>query len=581
MKIRYLIILQFILSFSLPLVVFAQQFTFIDSTFNDADWQVTQHSEFGGMQTVAQRRDTLSDFGDYRFMQHILPAPENDIFLGKIETAHVYQQKSYSPIEMGEIIGLTIQFDSRLLNLPWEQTFIRTYVLLEQDGILFRSANYQEIIADTTWRSATLTFTNPIVFVSLDGSAAKPDFNLGSPIKFGFWRANSRFRNTPISASDTLFIEHAIDNFSVSITSGLNDNPPVAFTDYFNISERASYFFQHELWVLLNDWDFDGDAFKIISVTAPEQGRIIRFTDSTIVYQRNLDSPEGEISDQFSYVISDGNFQDSGDVFIQFCSCPVECFRFYDQGNSNNTTLNKIRTDDTLDVELFRQFRDEVLSTTERGQALIDNYYSNSFELLNIFVFGSDLLSDHALAMIKMMQPPLRNLMQGDGKLPVSEALVDTINAFLQKIRLNASDSLIADINTTLVHFGSLDSLKNKSVRTVAEMAIGDSIATSVLQRKKENISQIFLLSQNYPNPLITSTVIRYSLGVTAHVKLRIFNLRGQLIATLENKVQEKGYYSVKWDRSTDWGLHAPSGIYFIRLDVEGFSQSIKLIVMN
>ncbi len=93
-------------------------------------------------------------------------------------------------------------------------------------------------------------------------------------------------------------------------------------------------------------------------------------------------------------------------------------------------------------------------------------------------------------------------------------------------------------------------------------------------------------LSQNYPNPFNPTTVIKYSLPVDSKVSLKIFNVLGQEIRSLVGEVQPAGYKSVQWDGKSGSGLQSSSGVYFIRLDVQGtnggaFSQVRKMLLMK
>jgi hypothetical protein len=94
--------------------------------------------------------------------------------------------------------------------------------------------------------------------------------------------------------------------------------------------------------------------------------------------------------------------------------------------------------------------------------------------------------------------------------------------------------------------------------------------------KKEPEIPQKFALYQNYPNPFNPSTTISYDLPERSRVKLSIYNLLGQEVATLVNAEQEPGRYDVKFDAS---GL--PSGIYFYRLEAGRFIEQKKMILIK
>ena len=71
-----------------------------------------------------------------------------------------------------------------------------------------------------------------------------------------------------------------------------------------------------------------------------------------------------------------------------------------------------------------------------------------------------------------------------------------------------------------------------------------------------------FHLSQNYPNPFNGSTTINYYTPTEAKVRVRVYDVLGQEVTLLSNKVVPPGEHSVNWDAA---GL--PSGVYFINLE--------------
>jgi len=92
----------------------------------------------------------------------------------------------------------------------------------------------------------------------------------------------------------------------------------------------------------------------------------------------------------------------------------------------------------------------------------------------------------------------------------------------------------------------------------------------------EEGVPATIELSQNYPNPLNPSTLIRYGLPQRSHVKLELFNPLGQRVAILVDAEKEAGYhYAVLESR----GL--ASGLYFYRFQAGNFVETKKLVILR
>ena len=74
----------------------------------------------------------------------------------------------------------------------------------------------------------------------------------------------------------------------------------------------------------------------------------------------------------------------------------------------------------------------------------------------------------------------------------------------------------------------------------------------------------------NHPNPFNGSTQISYELSAPSQVHLTIYNIVGQVVATLVNEYQQAGIYQVTWDGRNDRGNRVVSGVYLYRLQAEG-----------
>ncbi len=87
---------------------------------------------------------------------------------------------------------------------------------------------------------------------------------------------------------------------------------------------------------------------------------------------------------------------------------------------------------------------------------------------------------------------------------------------------------------------------------------------------------KIFALNQNYPNPFNPETVLSFEIGDLGFVKLKIYDVLGQEVATLVNEVRPAGAYTVKWN-----GSSTPSGVYFYRLQAGTFTETKKLVLLR
>jgi|CryBogDrversion2_1035201.scaffolds.fasta_scaffold00052_4 Calcineurin-like phosphoesterase/Secretion system C-terminal sorting domain len=83
---------------------------------------------------------------------------------------------------------------------------------------------------------------------------------------------------------------------------------------------------------------------------------------------------------------------------------------------------------------------------------------------------------------------------------------------------------------------------------------------------------------QNYPNPFSSGTTLPYKLNTACKVSLVIYSTLGNELATLVNKYQQPGDYSVKINTSE---LHLNGGIYYCRLTAGNESKSIKMICIR
>ena len=85
-----------------------------------------------------------------------------------------------------------------------------------------------------------------------------------------------------------------------------------------------------------------------------------------------------------------------------------------------------------------------------------------------------------------------------------------------------------------------------------------------------------FALHTPYPNPFNPVTNLRFDLPVAGEVSLVIYDVQGRVIAILIDGFQPAGIYQRTFDASD-----LSSGVYFARLQAEGFSQTRKLLFIK
>lgn len=90
------------------------------------------------------------------------------------------------------------------------------------------------------------------------------------------------------------------------------------------------------------------------------------------------------------------------------------------------------------------------------------------------------------------------------------------------------------------------------------------------------NTSFDYALHQNYPNPFNPETVISFSLPVSSHIKLTIFNALGEAVAHLLDKPMQSGHHSVTFNAT-----NLPAGVYFCKMQSDDFSSVKKLLLLK
>ncbi len=85
----------------------------------------------------------------------------------------------------------------------------------------------------------------------------------------------------------------------------------------------------------------------------------------------------------------------------------------------------------------------------------------------------------------------------------------------------------------------------------------------------------------NYPNPFNPETTISFVSTRSGRIRLKIYNLKGQLIKTLMDGAMPGGYHSIKWNGTDDNHSSVSSGVYFARIEINGETQVRKMMLLK
>jgi hypothetical protein len=106
-------------------------------------------------------------------------------------------------------------------------------------------------------------------------------------------------------------------------------------------------------------------------------------------------------------------------------------------------------------------------------------------------------------------------------------------------------------------------------------------------------------LMGNYPNPFNPETKIVFSVGDTcverllhatalregelngSHVRIHVFNIRGQRVKTLVDGIYPSGSHSVVWNGTDDFGRKVGSGVYLYRMTVGEYTSVRRMMLLK
>jgi hypothetical protein len=89
-------------------------------------------------------------------------------------------------------------------------------------------------------------------------------------------------------------------------------------------------------------------------------------------------------------------------------------------------------------------------------------------------------------------------------------------------------------------------------------------------------------LEQNAPNPFNPTTSIRFTVAREgAKVRMSVYDVAGRLVRDLVDGPATAGEHVARWDGTDAEGRPVASGVYFVRLSVDGWTDSRKMALLK
>jgi hypothetical protein len=173
----------------------------------------------------------------------------------------------------------------------------------------------------------------------------------------------------------------------------------------------------------------------------------------------------------------------------------------------------------------------------------------------------------------------------------ISTECASPIGAILFEFDSAVNPTLLADMemvtkdNKVLVWSSAGNTFSNAEVLSVdAELVSVTAVDRDSRELETTITAKVapssFALHAAYPNPFNPFTNLSFNLPEAMSYSLRIYNVAGQLVRTLDG-VGSQNLNVVTWDGKDNSGSEVSSGVYFYKLTAAGFSATEKMVMMK
>ena len=167
---------------------------------------------------------------------------------------------------------------------------------------------------------------------------------------------------------------------------------------------------------------------------------------------------------------------------------------------------------------------------------------------------------------------------EGELRGQVSPLMFPLTNEYVFPIMIYGNESSTSQIdfeyyNSTSNEYYSIE----KTIGFQPDMTVGNALSPYELyQDAVTDLPSSYSLGKIYPNPFNPTTTVDYSIGKAGHVNMVIYDVSGRIVDTLVDGYRNIGNYEIRWTAND-----CPSGVYFVSLNINGFTENSKLMLIK
>jgi hypothetical protein len=160
------------------------------------------------------------------------------------------------------------------------------------------------------------------------------------------------------------------------------------------------------------------------------------------------------------------------------------------------------------------------------------------------------------------------------GKLKISE----TAESFAEAARLEGRGN--SPLRSEYVFVDSLVQVGEIYAYRLADVSYSGIMTYHKVVFVELSAPMTYELLQNYPNPFNPNTTIEFRIPKVSEIELKVYNILGQEVITLEKGIKKAGFYKLQWNGRNRWDHQVASGIYLYLISaksVDGTQQFNKV----